>query len=212
MDVKILIKSEEEYNACKNFDRIFPSCESHKYFSFFDEVTYYDKLLDGVEFLCLGAGNRDEIRQEIRYKCIEHFPDGFGNSKLTAKSNVETKKEFRKSFTNMKDLQSKLNGMGTLKKSKTNDGTLTRKLNSCHISKKFQSTSKISQQLQHIDKLSWPDFLSSVRSSRLLIPKLNSEKVCVYITGDITLSSVELKLIRSRDKVRFLFHFNFAFN
>ena len=48
-DVKILIKSEEELSACRGFDRIFPSSDSHKYFPYFSEVTYADKLLDGVE-------------------------------------------------------------------------------------------------------------------------------------------------------------------
>jgi len=200
MDVRILIKSEEEFNACQQFDRIFPSSDSHKYFPFFDEVSYYDKLLDAVEFSSLRSGNRDEIRQEIRYKCIEHYPEGFGNLKVAAKTNLEPKKEFRKSFTNMKDLQSKLNGMGTLRKSKTIDESLTRKLNSCHISRKYQATNKISLLLQEIDKLSWPQFLSSIRASRLLIPMLNSENICVHITGDITLSSLELKYIRSGDK------------
>merc|ERR1719391_989175 len=83
-DVKILIKSEEELNACSGFDRIFPSCESHKYFCYFSDVTYYDKLLDAVEVVCAQNHHiRDEVHREIRYYCIKHFPDGFGQEKVS---------------------------------------------------------------------------------------------------------------------------------
>ena len=51
-DVRMLIKYEEEFTACQEFDRIFPTNETHKYFLYFKDISYYDKLLDGVEYLC----------------------------------------------------------------------------------------------------------------------------------------------------------------
>jgi len=128
-DVKILIKSEEELNACSGFDRIFPSCESHKYFCYFSDVTYYDKLLDAVEVVCAQNHHvRDEVHREIRYYCIKHFPDGFGQEKVsTLNYDLGTKKEYRKSFNSMLEIQKRLNEMGgfaTLRKSKTIDETV----------------------------------------------------------------------------------------
>ena len=50
MDVRILIKAEEELDQARHFTRLFPSEKSHQYFKYFYEgIPYYDKLLDAWE-------------------------------------------------------------------------------------------------------------------------------------------------------------------
>ena len=50
MDVRTLIKSEEELSQTKNFTRIFPRTKSHLYFKYYYAgIPYYDKLLDAWE-------------------------------------------------------------------------------------------------------------------------------------------------------------------
>jgi len=66
--------------------------------------------------------------------------------------------------------------------------------------KKLQFTRKISQHLQIIDKLHWPDFLDRVRNSRVKLPRITAKKLSIFIIGDATLSSLELNLIRAIDK------------
>ena len=100
-DIKHLIKSEEELNSCSEFDRIFPTHETHKYFSFFDEVTYYDKLLDGVETNY--HQSRGDLHRDINWFIGKHFPEGFGAGKYSPPASSSTKtessnKEFRKSY------------------------------------------------------------------------------------------------------------------
>jgi len=48
-DVKTLIKHLEEFSQAKKFSKIFPTSATHKYFQYFDSLSYYDKLLDAFE-------------------------------------------------------------------------------------------------------------------------------------------------------------------
>ena len=48
-DVRVLIKTAEEFSQADRFIRVFPRAKSHKYFRFFDSLSYYDKLLDAFE-------------------------------------------------------------------------------------------------------------------------------------------------------------------
>ena len=102
--------------------------------------------------------------QDIRYSCIKHFPDGFVSNKVSPSHTCDSlkKKEFRKSFTSMSDLQKRLNeigGFATLRKTKTMDAELSRKVQSDHISRKLQGTSKIARKLQKYDNLSYSSYL-----------------------------------------------------
>jgi len=50
MDVRTLVKSEEELSQTKSFTRIFPRNKSHHYFKYYYAgIPYYDKLLDAWE-------------------------------------------------------------------------------------------------------------------------------------------------------------------
>ena len=147
--------------------------------------------------------------QDIRYSCIKHFPDGFVSNKV-ALSNTScdslSRKELRKSFTSMSELQKKLNNMGgfaTLRKTKTIDAELSRKVQSDHISRKLQGTSKISRTLQKYDKLSWPEFLAAIRDTRvpLSLSELPRGDITIFLTGDIALSSLDIKSLREVEKV-----------
>ena len=68
MDVRTLIKSEEELSQTKNFTRIFPRANSHKYFKYFYEgLPYYDKLLDAWEHHY--GNHRSKGIKELRKYC-----------------------------------------------------------------------------------------------------------------------------------------------
>ena len=49
-DVRVLIKTAEEFSQANRFIRVFPRAKSHEYFRFFDSLSYYDKLLDAYEY------------------------------------------------------------------------------------------------------------------------------------------------------------------
>ena len=146
--------------------------------------------------------------QDIRYSCIKHFPDGFVSNKVSPSHTCDSlkKKEFRKSFTSMSDLQKRLNEIGefaTLRKSKTMDAELSRKVQSDHISRKLQGTSKIARKLQKYDNLSWQEFLLSVRNTRVPLSLTNPTRgdLIIYLTGDIALSSLDVKTLKEAQKV-----------
>jgi hypothetical protein len=48
-DVRVLVKTAEEFSQARKFSRVFPSPTSHQYLQFFDSVSYYDKLLNAFE-------------------------------------------------------------------------------------------------------------------------------------------------------------------
>ncbi|XP_071870312.1 tubulin monoglutamylase TTLL4 [Bombus fervidus] len=48
-DVRVLIRHEDEMVQTGGFERIFPTCETYKYFPFFEAVRYYNLLLDAWE-------------------------------------------------------------------------------------------------------------------------------------------------------------------
>ena len=54
-DVRVLVKTAEEFSQCRRFSRVFPSKDSHTYFPYFDSVSYYDKLLDAFEMRFSGS-------------------------------------------------------------------------------------------------------------------------------------------------------------
>ena len=72
-DIRTVIKYEEEVAACEEFDRIFPTNETHKYFPYFKTVSYYDKLLDGVEHL---SEKNDGDRTGVIKKVIYYYRGG----------------------------------------------------------------------------------------------------------------------------------------
>ena len=45
-DVRVLVKTSEEFSQTRHFSRVFPSTASHQYFQYFDSISYYDRLLD----------------------------------------------------------------------------------------------------------------------------------------------------------------------
>ena len=154
---------------------------------------------------------RDTVHRDIRLACLAHFPDGFSGAKVAAASQPNdpaAKKQFRRSFASMAELQRRLGevggagGVASLRRAATSDQPMARKLTSGHISKKFQAASKISLELQKVDLLPWPEFLESVRATKLPLATLSDEKLTIYLTGDITLSSLELNYIRNVDKVK----------
>lgn len=196
--------------------------------STYAKVTYYDKLLDAADHSCAkDKWSRTELHQvyniriklwffsaildyiqDIRYSCIKHFPNGFGLNKVSPKTcdscDSLTNKEFRKSFTSMTELQKRLNDIGgfaTLRKTKTIDKELTRKVQSNHLSSKIQGTSRISLKLQKYDKLSWQEFLVAIRDTRVPLPNLPRENLIIYLTGDVALSSLDVKSLRGEEKV-----------
>ena len=68
MDLRTLIKSEEEVNQTKHFTRLFPTATSHKYFKYFyNGIPYYDKLLDAWE--AKYANNRAKGIKKLRKFC-----------------------------------------------------------------------------------------------------------------------------------------------
>ena len=48
-DVRVLIKTAEEFSQANRFIRVFPRAKSNEFFRFFDSLPYYDKLLDAFE-------------------------------------------------------------------------------------------------------------------------------------------------------------------
>ena len=64
--------------------------------------------MDGIEHLTENSyGKRDNIIQDIRFSCVKHFPEGFGDTQLTRRdrmnidieelTNSKKQKEFRRS-------------------------------------------------------------------------------------------------------------------
>jgi hypothetical protein len=78
-DVKVLIKTCEEMRVTEEFSRIFPTAATHKYLTFIDEVTYYDKLLDSFMTYCKEKSFMDGV-QLVRNMTLFHFPDGLASS------------------------------------------------------------------------------------------------------------------------------------
>ena len=112
----------------------------------------------------------------------------------------------------MTELQMKLTDIGgfaTLRKTKTIDRELTRKVQSDHISRKLQWTSTITQELQKYDKLSWQEFLGAIRDTRVpLLTNLPREELIICLTGDIALSSLDVKSLKEMEKVNNMVHRN----
>ncbi|XP_014600691.1 PREDICTED: tubulin polyglutamylase TTLL4-like [Polistes canadensis] len=48
-DVKVLIRHEDELSQTGKFEKIFPTCNTYEYFKYFDNVSYYNMLLDAWE-------------------------------------------------------------------------------------------------------------------------------------------------------------------
>ena len=70
-DIRRVIKCEDELVACKDFERIFPTFETHKYFGYFKTVSYYDKLMDGVEHVCgINSGSRAWVVRKLEKKTV----------------------------------------------------------------------------------------------------------------------------------------------
>ena len=69
MDLRILIKAEEELSQTNGFSRLFPSAKSHQYFKYFyrDGIPYYDRLLDAWEHKY--AHNRAKGIRTLRKYC-----------------------------------------------------------------------------------------------------------------------------------------------
>ena len=114
----------------------------------------------------------------------------------------------------MSDLQKRLNeigGFATLRKTRTFDAELSKKVQSDHISRKLQGTSNIARKLQKYDKLSWQDFLMSIRDTRVPISLTNPTRgdLIIYLTGDIALSSLDVKTLKDTQKVK-TFNRNFV--
>mgnify|MGYP001469087117 CR=1 FL=1 len=111
----------------------------------------------------------------------------------------------------MTELQKKLTDIGgfaTLRKTKTIDRELTRKVQSDHISRKLQGMSTMTQELQKYDKLSWPEFLVAIRNTRVPLTNLPREELIIYLTGDIALSSLDVKSLKEVEKVNNMVHRN----
>ena len=76
----------------------------------------------------------------------------------------------------MTELQKKLTDIGgfaTLRKTKTIDRELTRKVQSDHISRKLQGMSTMTQELQKYDKLSKQSATPSIKLFRMQLKKIN---------------------------------------
>ena len=111
----------------------------------------------------------------------------------------------------MTELQNKLTDIGgfaTLRKTKTIDQELTRKVQSDHISTKLQGMSTMTQELQKFDKLSWQEFLVAIRNTRVPLTNLPREDLIIYLTGDIALSSLDVKSLKEVEKVNNMIHRN----
>ena len=111
----------------------------------------------------------------------------------------------------MTELQNKLTDIGgfaTLRTTKTIDRELTRKVQSDHISRKLQWTSTMTQELQKYDKLSWQEFLGTIRDTRVPLTNLPREELIIYLTGDIALSSLDVKSLKEMEKVNNMVHRN----
>jgi len=69
MDLRMLIKAEEELSQTNGFSRLFPSAKSHQYFKYFyrDGIPYYDRLLDAWEHKY--ANNRAKGIRTLRKYC-----------------------------------------------------------------------------------------------------------------------------------------------
>ena len=216
-DVRLLIKYEEELAACEEFDRIFPTPDTHQYFLYFKEVSYFDKLLDGIEYWCKNCfGKRDKIIQEIRFSCIQHFEEGFGDTNIIKRdknkinmkelSNSANKELFRKSCTNMSDLKKQLDEMGgfvTLRRNNTAKENVSNKLDANRISCRIEDPiNSKAQYLLKYDTMDTKTFSESLSSRRIGLKRLKSDFLHVILTGDITLGSMEpRKLFGELDKL-----------
>lgn len=48
-DIKQIMEAEDELSRCGNFIRIFPTFKTHEYLQYFDDVLYYNIILDAWE-------------------------------------------------------------------------------------------------------------------------------------------------------------------
>ncbi|CAL7933921.1 unnamed protein product [Xylocopa violacea] len=70
-DVRALIKHEDEIRETGRFERIFPTSHTYKYFAFFEEVRYYNLLLDAWENAY--EHNRSEGIERLRRLCRRKY-------------------------------------------------------------------------------------------------------------------------------------------
>ena len=68
LDVRTLIRLEEERSQLKQFRRIFPTPQTHSYFRFMEVVPYFDKLLDAFETE-YGLEDRERALNMINSRC-----------------------------------------------------------------------------------------------------------------------------------------------
>ncbi|XP_046753911.1 tubulin monoglutamylase TTLL4-like [Diprion similis] len=70
-DVRQLIRYEDEITQIGDFEKVFPTSESHKYHRFFKTQRYYNLLLDAWEFQA--RKNRREGIERLKNLCGEKF-------------------------------------------------------------------------------------------------------------------------------------------
>ncbi|XP_076766667.1 tubulin monoglutamylase TTLL4 [Xylocopa sonorina] len=70
-DVRALIKHEDEIRETGRFERIFPTSDTYRYFAFFDQVRYYNLLLDAWENAY--EHNRSEGIERLKRLCRKKY-------------------------------------------------------------------------------------------------------------------------------------------
>ena len=70
-DVRVLIKHEDEITQSGRFERVFPTCDTYQYFTFFEESRYYNLLLDAWEHEY--GRNRSKGIERLRKLCKKKY-------------------------------------------------------------------------------------------------------------------------------------------
>ncbi|XP_033323874.2 tubulin monoglutamylase TTLL4 [Megalopta genalis] len=70
-DVRVLIRHEDEIARTGRFETIFPTCHTHAYLELFDELRYYNMLLDAWEHE--HGGDRSRGIERLRQLCRKKY-------------------------------------------------------------------------------------------------------------------------------------------
>ena len=90
-DVRHLIRAEDELVQATHFSRIFPTQDTHKYFKYFQEQRYYNKLMDAWETKF--GEQRAAAIDRLESLCLNKVHLKIPNTTATSANNAKKKKK-----------------------------------------------------------------------------------------------------------------------
>jgi hypothetical protein len=226
-DVKVLIKTCEEMRVTAEFSRIFPTAATHKYLTFMDEVTYYDKLLDSFMTYCKNKSFMDGV-QLVRNMTLLHFPDGFASScrrpppsdvvrrrgRNNQNTNADVADRKRTTICGVSEVKERLLQSRLSRKSAETFESEEKKrdsiLNSGNLSRILRRT--CSRNYPLLDRLTDEEIRAHVAEKTVSVATLlMRQHLKVLLYGDFVLQSMDENMFNALGKCKVKAHFSLLF-